>query len=213
MRSKRFRLILDLKPTQFSIGVSEVAVKLAEMRNLKKKSLKAVMEETLIPVVVSPWGELCVIDHHHFLFACNQLGIEEANVEIVEDLSRSNLSYNRFWKKMQKENYAHLEDQFGEGPRSPIYLPNDVRGMADDPYRSLAWLVRRHGGFEKSALPFSEFKWANFFRSKRLLNAHGRTGMKTAVKLGVRLAHSRAAVGLPGYITKDQRAKKSITRY
>jgi hypothetical protein len=37
-------------------------------------------------------------------------------------------------------------------------------GMRDDPYRSLAALVRKSGGYEKSTRPFSEFVWANHFR-------------------------------------------------
>jgi hypothetical protein len=40
--------------------------------------------------------------------------------------------------------------QFGEGPRKPLYLPRDIRGLADDPYRSLAWFVRKAGGFDPS---------------------------------------------------------------
>ncbi|KAJ9518083.1 hypothetical protein QJQ45_009976 [Haematococcus lacustris] len=45
------------------------------------------------------------------------------------------------------------------------HLPSDVRGLKDDPYRSLAALVRGEGGYEKVWVPFSEFRWANWLRS------------------------------------------------
>ena len=38
--------------------------------------------------------------------------------------------------------------------------------MKDDPYRSLAGELRNVGGFAKDALPFAEFAWADFFRSR-----------------------------------------------
>jgi len=44
------------------------------------------------------------------------------------------------------------------------------KGLAYDPYRSLAWIVREHHGYIKNNAPFSEFKWANFFRTRILLD-------------------------------------------
>ena len=59
----------------------------------------------------------------------------------------------------------HLLDQFGLGPHEPRLLPEDIRGLADDPYRSLAWALRHAGAYEKTDLAFSEFKWADFLRT------------------------------------------------
>ena len=200
MKVKKYQSTLSLKPTQFSVGIAEVEYKVHAMKELKNRKLLALVEKTIIPVVLSPWNELCVVDHHHFLFACWHANILKVHVEVVEDLSQSKLSYHAFWKRMAAKKYAYLYDQFGDGPRSPLYLPDDVRGMADDPYRSLAWIVRKEGGFEKSDVTFAEFRWAGFFRKKRLLHKHGKDGLHDAVMRAFVLARSRSAKSLPGYI-------------
>ena len=124
---------------------------------------------------------------------------------IVKDLSKRNMGYASFWKWMFKNRNAYPFCQFGEGPREALYLPRDIRGLADDPYRSIAWFVRKAGGFENSDRNFAEFKWANFFRKKGLLDRHGINGLTIALKKAAKLAQSPEAKGLPGY---DQLEKK-----
>ena len=209
MKVKKYQPTLSLKPTQFALGLLEVEFKVVEMKGMKPGKLDKLVRETPVPVVVSPWKELCITDRHHFLFACWHAGVRRVRVEVVKDYSRSKLTYHGFWKKLAREKRAYLYDQFGEGPRSPLYLPIDIRGMADDPYRSLAWMVRKEGGFENSDLTFAEFHWADFFRAKRLLDSHGRKGFHDAIKKGLRLAHSSKARSLPGYL---KRAADRITK-
>src|SRR3954470_1242007 len=192
VKIKRTQPILCLKPTQFSVGVLEIEHKVVKVRRLSKKKLAKLVRSKPVPVVVAPWGDLFVIDRHHFLNVCWHLNIHRVRIEVVKDYSRSKMSYRQFWQRMQDENCVHLYDQFGEGPREPLYLPHDIRGLADDPYRSLAWMVRKEGAYENSDEPFAEFRWANFFRSKGLLSKHGRRGFVPAVKTGVRLARTRA---------------------
>src|SRR5476651_713504 len=67
-----------------------------------------------------------------------------------------------FWKQLQSEGWIYLHDQFGKGPHAPELLPVDIRGMADDPFRSLAWELRQVKGYTKVDRPFCEFSWANF---------------------------------------------------
>lgn len=202
--------VLALKPTQFSVGVLEVEFKVHELRKMKKNKRAEYVRSKPIPVVISPWEELCVIDHHHFLFACWHANINEVQVEVVKDYSNSQLTYLKFWKKLLRLRYAYLFDQFGEGERHPLYLPDDVRGMADDPYRSLAWIVRKEGGFDNSDVTFAEFQWANFFREHKLLDSQGRRGMQKAVPRAIRLAHSKKASGLPGFIKKENKKKQVV---
>ena len=210
---KKRQPVLSLKPTQFSVGLLEVEFKTAELRTIGKKSLRKRVDKIPIPVVVSPWNELCVVDHHHFLFACWHCGVRKVRIEVVRDFSSNNttrkkqMSYVAFWRKMAKLKYAYLYDQFGQGPRRALYLPMDIRGMADDPYRSLAWMVRKEGGFENSGATFAEFKWADYFRHKGLLDRHGRKGFHSAVRRGLALARSPAARALPGYIGKKANTK------
>jgi hypothetical protein len=201
MKVAKHQPTLSLKPTQFSLGFAEIEYKVKGMMKLKKNALKRFIDEHPIPVVLSPWQELCVIDHHHFLFACWHANVKKVRVKLVKDFSHSRLSYVQFWKKMASLKYAYLIDQFGTGPQSPLYLPSDIRGMADDPYRSLAWIVRKEGAYEKSDASFSEFAWANFFRKNCLLNKQGKEGLKHVIGKAVRLAKSDQARNLPGYVS------------
>jgi hypothetical protein len=183
--------------------VLEIEHKVVKAQRLNRKNLAKLVRSRPIPVVVAPWGDLFVIDRHHFLNVCWHLNIHRVRVEVVKDYSRSKMSYRQFWQRMQDENCVHLYDQFGEGPREPLYLPHDIRGLADDPYRSLAWMVRKEGGYKNSTEKFAEFQWANFFRRKSLLTRYGRAGFIPAVKKAWELARSKAARKLPGYIPPE----------
>jgi hypothetical protein len=200
--------ILALKPTQFAIGVAEVEFKAHELKNLNKRKLKKEIGSRPIQVVVAPWGDLYVVDHHHWLFACWHIKINRLPIEIVKDYSHRKMTYSAFWRQMSKRNFAYLYDQFGEGPRNPLYLPLDVRGLADDPYRSLAWIVRKEGAFNNCDESFAEFQWADFFRKEKLLESHGRQGLHRAVKKAFKLARSSRARNLPGFIKIKQKKKK-----
>jgi hypothetical protein len=204
--------ILDLKPTQFAIGMLEVDEKIKAVREFSKKKRKKFVDESPVPVVRGPKGDLYIVDHHHFLCVCYHLGIKKVNVKVVKDLSKLKLSSSQFWKWMGRNNSFYPFCQFGEGPRKEYYLPRDVRGLADDPYRSIAWFVRKAGAFENSDKNFSEFKWANFFRKKKLLDKDGMPGFEAALLKAVKLAQSPEAKGLPGYgklnLSEQEKAKR-----
>lgn len=191
--------ILALRPTQFAVGMLEVDEKIKLVSTYDSKQLKEYVTENPVPVVRSPDGELYIVDHHHFLLVCYCVGIKKVQVEVLKDLKGKKMTYSQFWRWMLKTRNAYPYCQFGEGPRQALYLPKDIRSLADDPYRSLAWFVRKAGGFENSEKNFAEFKWANFFRSRGLLDRTGLKGMPGALERAVELAQSRAAKNLPGY--------------
>ena len=191
--------VLDLKPTQFAIGMLEVDEKIAIVKKMKRREREAWVKENPIPVVISPEGDAYILDHHHFLFVCYHFGIKKVPVIVKKDLSAARMTYSAFWKWMFKKRNAYPFCQFGEGPREALYLPHDIRGLADDPYRSLAWFVRKAGAFQNSDKNFAEFKWANFFRSKRLLAKRGIRGFPEAMVKAAALAQSEEAQHLPGY--------------
>lgn len=209
---KHKQKILNLKPTQFAVGMLEVDEKIALAKNFSKKQLRNFVDETSVPVVLSPQGDLYVVDHHHFLCVCYHLGIKKVRITISKDLSKSKMSYPAFWRWMFKNRNAYPFCQFGEGPRKALYLPRDIRGLADDPYRSLAWFVRKAGAFENSDRNFAEFKWANFFRSRRLLDKFGPRGIPDALIKAAKLAQSPAAKKLPGYGKLNIQETKSVKR-
>lgn len=210
---KKFK-ILDLRPTQFAVGMMEVDEKIKQVLSFKKKELKSYITESIVPVVRGPNGQLYVVDKHHFLCVCYHLGIRKVNVEIIKDFHSEDMSYAQFWKWMHKTRHAYPFCQFGEGPRKEFYLPRDIRGLADDPYRSIAWFVRKSGAFENTSRNFAEFKWANFFRSKKLLDREGLSGFEKALLKAINLAQSPAARGLPGYgklnLKAQEKAKDKV---
>lgn len=207
MKIKKFQPILALKPSQFAVGLLEVEYKVSDMKKLAPAKLTKLIRKTLVPVVISPWGELCIVDHHHYLFACWHAGVNRVAVKVIKNFSQEKMSYLQFWRRMAALNYAYLYDQFGDGPRSPLYLPMDVRGLADDPYRSLAWMVRKEGGYINSDVTFAEFRWADFFRKYKLLDRQGRKAFHVAIAKGVKLAISLKAKKLPGHIKAKRKTK------
>jgi hypothetical protein len=196
---KKYQKILQLKPTQFAVGMLEVDEKLKEAREFSPKELKQYVKDNPVPVVRSPEGELYIVDKHHFLNVCYHVGVKKVKVELRKDFKGRKMTYTQFWKWMVSSRNMYPFCQFGEGPRHALYLPDDIRGLADDPYRSLAWFVRKSGAFENSDRNFAEFKWANFFRKKNLLIKHGKKGLPQAMVEAVRLAQSPAAKKLPGF--------------
>jgi hypothetical protein len=213
---KRRQRVLKLRPTQFAVGMLEVEEKIEMARDLDEEQLREFVEDNPIPVVVGPDKNLYIVDHHHFLSVCYHIGVKRVRIKIVRDLSKRRLSYAQFWKWMFKTRNAYPFCQFGEGPRKAIYLPKDIRGLADDPYRSLAWFVRKAGAFKNTEKNFAEFTWANFFRSRGLLDRDGMAGIPRALKRAVILAQSPEAKSLPGYgklnLLDQVEAKKKVQR-
>jgi hypothetical protein len=105
-----------------------------------------------------------------------------------------------FWRTMEFRAWSHPYDNRGKR-RDYRDIPQRLTHLEDDPYRSLAGLVRNAGGFAKDQAPFVEFLWADFFRplvAARLIKKEPRR----ATRDGTRLARSKAARYLPGWSGK-----------
>ena len=99
---------------------------------------------------------------------------------------------------MDKRNWVHPYDEYGI-LKSFVDVPRHLTHLIDDPYRSLAGYVRNAGGYQKTDAAFSEFLWADFFRSRITLTDIN-SNFKRAVQKGVVLAHTIKAKMLPGYV-------------
>ena len=185
--------VLNLRPTQFAIGMIEVDSKIKKILSYKEKEIENHLESHPVPIVIGPNNHQYIIDHHHLVRACWESHINKVFIEIKADLSKD--SSESFWKKMIQNNWVYSFDQFGNGPHPTHVLPMDIRGLADDPYRSLAWAIRESGGFDKCEVPFSEFKWAEFFRKKIQFNYSFDDGVKEALTL----CKTKEASKLPGF--------------
>ncbi len=166
-------LVNDLSPTQFATGETEVLYKAGRMK--KKFNGKGKLHDYLLlrPVPVVKYGKkFYLVDHHHMVRALyealnDQLG-DELCVYVKVMFDGSSLSEEHFWKAMFEHNYVYLFGADGGGPKPASLLPKHIRELEFDPYRSLAWLVRDRHGYMKNNTPFSEFKWANYFRTRIL---------------------------------------------
>ncbi|MGZ3774935.1 MAG: ParB-like protein [Bdellovibrio sp.] len=190
--------ILDLRPTQFVLGMKEVEAKNKKLSTMSEKELKKFCDNHVIPVVIGPGAEYFMIDHHHFARTCWELDVPFYSLKILKDFRRS--TKKDFWNFMIKNEWTYLYDQFGMGPHSPESLPSDIRGMADDPYRSLAWAVRDAQAIKKVQIPFFEFQWAAFFRRNLGIPLHSKSDFKEAIQIAKKMARSKDASHIPGFI-------------
>lgn len=190
------RRVFDLRPTQFAVGMFEVEKKIGKLKRLKEKDVEKYLDEHPVPVVLCRNDEVHLIDHHHLVRACWELGIDKVVTRVEADLSH--LDIQDFWKELTRRKWNHLYDQFGNGPHDPTMLPLNVRSLADDIYRGLAWALREAGGYEKTDTLFCEFRWADFLRT-RVKVERSENGLKQALKEALKLSESEEAKNLPGF--------------
>lgn len=189
--------VLELRPTQFAVGMMGVKDKETELAAKSERALNTYQRRHPEPVVKGPGGALYITDHHHLALAMAERGIESTSCLLEADYS--SLDPDSFWAKMAAQRWVYLYDEYGNGPRSPSDLPRTVGGLKDDPYRSLASAVRDSGGFGKVSTRYAEFEWANYFWSSGISTADIKDNFKTTVKAASALATKRGACSLPGY--------------
>jgi hypothetical protein len=187
--------IVDLRPTQITVGMREVALKRESWRQHSEKKGDEFLGRHMIPVVLGPKERHHIIDHHHLALALLEEKVEAVLVMVVADLSR--LEPDAFWIFLDNRDWMHPFDAEGKR-RGYKDIPKSVRHLKDDPYRSLAGELRRRGGFAKDTTPFSEFLWADFLR-RRLKRQFVVEKFDRALKDAMRLAKSKDANFLPGW--------------
>ncbi len=196
-----------LRPTQLTVGYLEVTIKARDWARLPRKHLKAELESHVFPAVIGPGGDYFIIDHHHLGIALMEQGVKDGYVAVLDDLSY--LEMPVFWRTMEFRSWSHPYDRRG---RRCDYrdMPRRLKDLQDDPYRSLAGIVRRAGGYAKDEEPFVEFLWADFFRPRvpaRLIRREPGRARQAAM----RLAHSEEARYLPGWSGKPQKTATKAT--
>jgi hypothetical protein len=190
--------IKDLRPTQLTHGLREIREKTRLYRSLSGHALEMAIAEKPVPLVIGPDGSPFAIDHHHVATALWRAGIKSMPAVLIADLSL--LPYQEFWLTMENRRWTYPYDVKGQR-RTFEDLPDHVWDLADDECRSLAASVRDAGGYQKTAVPLEEFRWADLFRTYL---PYPRTDEEFASIEGqaLKLAKSGRAAGLPGYIGK-----------
>lgn len=186
----------QLRPTQMTHGMREIREKTRAYRALSGHELDMAIAEKPIPVVLGVGGAPFAIDHHHVATALWRSDVTSVPVVLVRDLS--SLSTAEFWLTMENNRWTYPYD--ADGKRTPFSkMPRHVWELADDEFRSLAASVRDAGGYAKTSVQLEEFRWADFFRCN-LPRPASDDEFKALVKEAIKLAKSKVALGLPGYL-------------
>jgi hypothetical protein len=190
--------ILDLRPTQITVGMREVQAKRKRWRATEgKKDMKAerFLGSHLIPVILGPKDRHYVIDHHHLARALHEEGVKNIAVTVIANLSK--LDIDAFWTVMDNRSWMHPFDDKGVRQRYHD-IPKSIVELVDDPFRSLAGELRRAGGYAKDTTPFSEFLWADFLR-RRIKRKAVEQDYDRSLEKALELAKSTDANYLPGW--------------
>jgi hypothetical protein len=187
--------IVDLRPTQITVGMREVQEKRKLLRKRPTEKIGKFLGSHMIPVIKGPKDRHYIIDHHHLSLALHKEGFKDVLVAVVQNLSE--LDIDAFWTVLDHRSWMHPYDADGKR-RTYRDIPTSVADLADDPFRSLAGQLRRAGGFAKETTPFSEFLWADFLR-RRMKRGRVEKDFKAALKEARALAQSQEAHYLPGW--------------
>ncbi len=193
-----------LSPTQFNIG--HIAMLDKKQKIFKKynkefkgrKKLEKYLIEKAAPAYLASNGRYYIVDKHHTSRALYEANIPIKKYPIFLIQNLSHLSLSEFFKYLQNVNGLYLFDN-AKGPLDPFKLPLFISDLDNDPYRSLSWMVREGGGYEKRDVNFQEFIWANFFRKRIPLHRGTERELKKHLKRAIEMALSPEASYLPGF--------------
>lgn len=204
--------VLDLRPTQMTVGMREVTLKRKSWRERDPKTLVDFLGSHMVPVIVGPGQQRFLIDHHHLARALHDEGVKSVFVTVVADFHK--LDSASFWNMMDYHGWTHPFDAKGRR-RDYADLPKTIDGLKDDPYRALAGELRAAGGYAKDSTPYSEFVWADFLRL-RIKPKTIAANFEAALANAYELAKSEEASYLPGWCAprasangKTKKAKKA----
>lgn len=188
-----------LHPTQFSLGLREVAAKTAVIDAKDAAALETYLKKKDVPVVIGPGGVPYLTDGHHTLRALIESRQADKTAFGHVLANWSDLSEEAFWVRMEEHRYTYLRDNAGR-PAKAALLPETLLKMQHDPWRGLAWAVMVAGGFdEKKGWFFQEFAWADYFRTRVSWDEANDAEFARAVGVAVELARAPAASELPGW--------------
>lgn len=185
-----------LHPTQMTLGMREVARRMAGYLARTPEARVGYIATRVVPCVSGPGGVLYLIDRHHLCRALLEAGVREVVCDVL--VCVGDVAIGEFWDVMRQRGWVHPFDAQGR-QRSPLDVPRGIGQLVDDPYRSLAGIVRRDNGYEKAHQPFEDFAWANYLRA-RVPDSLLRDDFMQAVELAKRLVRSPDARHLPGWI-------------
>jgi hypothetical protein len=197
--------IAALRPTQSAVGMKEVEMRAEKIGKMTAKELEHYLRKHVAPIAIGPGGVPYLLDHQHLARALLQAHAGKTlYAEVKENWSK--LSEPEFWARMKEQDWVYLHDETGKTLADPASLPRTIEAMRDDPYRSLAWLVREKDGYLQTESPYADFHWADFFRARVHLGS-GTNAFDEATLEAIKVAHSPEAKSLPGYAAPTDRTR------
>ena len=157
-----------LRPTQMTVGYEEVALKRKKLSALTREGKRRFVFDHPFPAVLGPGESHYITDGHHLGRALLEEGLGTVRVSLTEDLSHFDAA--AFWKEMDRRGLSFPFDAWGQR-QAFEKMPQSLRELTDDPFRSLAARFRRAGEYPKDSTPFAEFKWADYFRGRLSVEA------------------------------------------
>ncbi|MEM7676655.1 MAG: ParB/Srx family N-terminal domain-containing protein, partial [Myxococcota bacterium] len=128
----------------------------------------------------------------------------ELDIALFADFSDAK-SDEDFWARMAKKGLMY--DRCLGVEVSSRDFPQKILELVDDPFRSIAWLIRKMGAFEDLRQPYQEFRIADFLRQHMVFTPAEHHEFETACVRAFELMRSPEAAewadkhGLPGMKT------------
>lgn len=190
--------LAELQPTQLCVGLAEVHSRRDDFRRENSAERRGYLKEKPVPLVRSGDGGLWMVDRHHRLRALIELDATATTFGyVVLQLDQSHR--DDVLAALQERGWLYLFDGRGRGPLAPTVLPRRLEDLQDDPYRSLVWKLKREGVIAPAPLiPFHEFRWGAWLRSRRLPPFSSRR-LDAALPVARALARSSSASQLAGW--------------
>ena len=163
--------------------------------------LKKYLKKNIAPAIIGPDGRFYITDKHHTSYSILNSDIPHSKKRLYLTILHDwkTLSKSEFESLMVKNNYVWLKDR-NYRYRHFSKLPACLKALTDDPYRSLAWKVRKNKGFTKINFSFQEFYWGEFFKQQGIhLESSDEWEIEAVLEDAMKLAKSKAAQHLPGH--------------
>ena len=201
-KGKCFIKIDNLRPTQYSLGMLSISSKVIEIESAYTNGkIEKFLKSKTAPAILGPDNNYYITDRHHTSFAITKASIpqEYKRLRLKILLNWSDLSFSEFEKRMIDNKYVWLRDE-KHNEREFKDLPKRISDLSDDPYRSLAWKVRKEGGFNKVKVSYLEFYWGMFFKQNGIiLSSSDPYEIDSVLKSAKILAKSKLSASLPGH--------------
>ena len=183
-------------PTQSFIGHVEASCTRSLIERQSSADLKQYLMNNVVPLIIGPTTlptttfptstffqstpGYYIVDHHHLAYALYMAHLDFKRPQVHRLLyacvqfNYVNLSASHFWQQMNNQHLVFLENERGQSI-SIKDLPQNVKMLTDNPYRTFAsWLRQSHGYLktDDSSVYFLECQWADYLRVRYPLETY-----------------------------------------